>query len=84
MKLFSGRSNLALAESISNYLDMPLGALDIKEFSDGELSVAFEENIRNEDVFIIQSTDPPADNILELLLMSVSYTHLTLPTILLV
>ena len=69
MKLFSGRSNLALAESISNYLDMPLGALDIKEFSDGELSVAFEENIRNEDVFIIQSTNPPADNILELLLM---------------
>ena len=50
MKLFSGRSNLALAEGISNYLDMPLGAVDIKEFSDGELSVAFEENIRNEDV----------------------------------
>jgi ribose-phosphate pyrophosphokinase len=69
MKLFSGRSNLALAEGISNYLNMPLGAVDIKEFSDGELSVAFEENIRNEDVFIIQSTDPPADNILELLLM---------------
>ena len=69
MKLFSGRSNIALAEGISKYLGMPLGAVDIKEFSDGELSVAFEENIRNEDVFIIQSTDPPADNILELLLM---------------
>ena len=69
MKLFSGRSNIALAEGISKYLDMPLGAIDIKKFSDGELSVAFEENIRNEDVFIIQSTDPPADNILELLLM---------------
>ena len=69
MKLFSGTSNKALAEGISNYLDIPLGAIDIKKFSDGELSVAFEENIRNEDVFIIQSTDPPADNILELLLM---------------
>ncbi|MDB3868508.1 ribose-phosphate pyrophosphokinase [Candidatus Marinimicrobia bacterium] len=69
MKLFSGTSNKALAEGISNYLNIPLGAIDIKKFSDGELSVAFEENIRNEDVFIIQSTDPPADNILELLLM---------------
>jgi len=69
MKLFSGTSNIALAKGISKYLDMPLGAIDIKKFSDGELSVAFEENIRNENVFIIQSTDPPADNILELLLM---------------
>ena len=69
MKLFSGRSNIPLAEGISNYLDMSLGAIDIQVFSDGEINVAFEENIRNEDVFIIQSTNPPADNILELLLM---------------
>jgi ribose-phosphate pyrophosphokinase len=69
MKIFSGRSNLALAEGIANYLGMSLGDVDIKVFSDGEISVAFEENIRNEDVFIIQSTNPPSDNILELLLM---------------
>ena len=69
MKIFSGRSNLALAEGISKYLDMPLGAVDIKEFSDGELSVAFEENIRNEDVFIIQSTNSPSENIIELTLL---------------
>ncbi len=69
MKIFSGRSNLALAEGIASYLGMPLGDVDIKVFSDGEISVAFEENIRNEDVFIIQSTNPPSDNILELLLM---------------
>jgi len=48
---------------------MDLGKLKINTFSDGELSVAFEENIRNEDVFIIQSTDSPAENILELLLI---------------
>ena len=46
MKLFSGRSNIPLAEGISKYLGIPLGAIDIKQFSDGELSVAFEENIR--------------------------------------
>ena len=69
MKIFSGTSNLTLAKGIAKYLEIPLGSVDIKKFSDGELSVAFEENIRNEDVFIIQSTNPPAENILELLLM---------------
>jgi len=68
MKIFSGRSNLELANGIANYLGMPLGKLDIHVFSDGEISVAFEENIRNEDVFIIQSTNS-SDNILELLLL---------------
>jgi len=69
MKIFSGTSNTKLAESIANYIGISLGKLKIKTFSDGELSIAFEENIRNEDVFIIQSTNPPADNILELLLI---------------
>ena len=69
MKIFSGRSNTKLAEGIANYIGMSLGKLKIKTFSDGELSIAFEENIRNEDVFIIQSTNPPAENILELLLI---------------
>ena len=69
MKIFSGNSNKSLATDICKYLDISLGELEIKKFSDGELSVAFKENIRNEDVFIIQSTNPPSDNIWELLLI---------------
>ena len=69
MKIFSGNSNRALANGICEYLGKDLGKLEIKKFSDGELSVAFDENIRNEDVFIIQSTNPPAENIWELLLI---------------
>jgi len=69
MKIFSGRSNPALAQQIADYLGIPLGAINIRNFSDGEIGVAFEENIRNEDVYIIQATNPPAENIVELLLM---------------
>ena len=69
MKIFSGNSNRQLAEKICNYLDVDLGKLNIGQFSDGELSIAFDENIRNENVFIIQSTNPPAENILELMLI---------------
>ncbi len=69
MKLFTGRSNSALAKGIAHYLNIKLGNVHISTFSDGELNIAFEENIRNEDVFIVQSTNPPADNLLELLLM---------------
>ena len=69
MKLFAGRSNPQLAGEIADELGISLGELTIKAFSDGEIWVKFEENIRNEDVFIIQSTNPPADNIIELLLL---------------
>ena len=69
MKVFSGRSNIKLAEGICNSLGIPLGKIRIKDFSDGEIYIAFKENIRNEDVFIIQSTNPSSNNILELLLM---------------
>ena len=69
MKIFSGNSNKSLAKDICKYLGIDLGKLKIKKFSDGELSIMFDENIRNEDVFIIQSTNPPAENILELLLI---------------
>lgn len=68
-KIFAGRSNPQLAREITEYLDLPLGRLVIKNFSDGELWVKFEENIRGTDVFLVQSTDTPAENILELLLM---------------
>ena len=69
MKIFTGNSNIQFAQGVAKYLDIPLGAVDLQKFSDGELYVAFDENIRNEEVFIIQSTNPPAENILELLLM---------------
>ena len=69
MKLFSGRSNKKLAKGVAEYIGIPLGKVDIHPFSDGELHVAFQENIRNEDVFIIQSTMPPTENMFELLLM---------------
>ena len=69
MKIFSGNSNKSLAKDICKYLGIDLGKLTIKKFSDGELSVMFDENIRNEDVFIIQSTNSPAENIWELLLI---------------
>jgi ribose-phosphate pyrophosphokinase len=69
MKIFSGNSNLPLAIKIASYVGVPLGSVELSKFSDGELRVAFNENIRGEDVFIIQSTNPPAENLMELLLM---------------
>ncbi len=69
MKLFAGRSNPRLAGEISKHLGIDLGALSIETFDDGEIWVKFEENIRNEDVFIVQSTNPPSDNIIELMLL---------------
>jgi len=70
MKIFSGRSNPALSERIASSLDRELGAISIKTFSDGELWIKFEENIRGHDVFLIQSTNSPAENIIELALMA--------------
>ena len=69
LKIFSGRSNPVLAEGIVESLGIDLGQLTIKNFADGELWIKFEENIRGTDVFIIQSTNSPTDNIMELLLM---------------
>ena len=69
IKIFSGGSNIPLAEKIAMKLGMPLGSLELKRFSDGEIWVKYGENIRGADVFIIQSTNPPAENLLELLIM---------------
>ena len=69
IKIFSGRHSVLIAEKIAKSYGLPLGKIVFNNFSDGELRVAFEENIRNEDVFIIQSTNPPASNVLELLFM---------------
>lgn len=69
LKIFSGRSNPALAKKIANSLGRELGEISIQTFSDGELWVKFEENVRGHDVFLIQSTNGPAESILELALM---------------
>lgn len=68
-KIFSGSSNLSLSKKIANKLDKPLGAVELKRFSDGEIWVKYLENIRGSDVFIIQSTNPPSENLMELLIM---------------
>jgi ribose-phosphate pyrophosphokinase len=69
IKLISGNSNKSLAKKISNYLKVPLCDAEIYRFSDGEIGVKINENIRGTDVFIIQSTNVPAENLLELLIL---------------
>ncbi len=69
LQLFSGRSNPHLAKAISKRLGIALGKCQIVNFSDGEIWVKYTENIRGSDVFIIQSTNPPSDNLMELLIM---------------
>jgi ribose-phosphate pyrophosphokinase len=69
LKLFAGRSNPRLAERIAKLVGQPLGQVLIRNFSDGEIWVKYTENVRGSDVFIIQSTNPPADNLMELLIM---------------
>ncbi len=68
-KLFTGRSNPTFGQAVADYLEQELGEITIQTFSDGELWIRFDENIRGEDVFIIQSTNPPDTNMIELLLM---------------
>lgn len=69
MKLVAGNSNRPLAEAIAKYLNIPLTKSDIRRFADEEVFVELQENVRGEDVFIIQSTSFPAnDNLMELLI----------------
>lgn len=69
VKIFAGSSTKVLAESIAKSFGKPLGKSSISYFSDGEFQPSFEESVRGCDVFIIQSTYPPTDNLFELLLM---------------
>lgn len=69
VKIFSGTNSRYLAEKIANAYGKPLGEMTVFKFSDGEMSPSFDESVRGNDVFLIQSTFPPADNMMELLLM---------------
>ncbi|MFC1527453.1 ribose-phosphate diphosphokinase [Candidatus Neomarinimicrobiota bacterium] len=69
LKIFAGRSNPGLAKKIADSLGKPLGKMSIKTFADGEIWIKYEENIRGRDVYLIQSTNSPAENIIELSLM---------------
>src|ERR1700761_476818 len=69
MKLLAGNSNIVLARAIASYLDLPLTKANIRRFADNEVFVVIDENVRGEDVFVIQSTSYPAnDNLMELLI----------------
>lgn len=68
-KIASGRSNRALAERVAANLGLELSETTIRNFSDGEIWVKYEENVRGADLFVIQSTSSPAENLLELLIL---------------
>ncbi len=70
MMVFSGNANPQLAKDIAQYLNIPLGKASVEQFSDGEISVEILENVRGQDVFIVQPTCAPAnDNLMELLVL---------------
>ncbi|MBB6484311.1 ribose-phosphate pyrophosphokinase [Rhizobium lusitanum] len=70
MKVFAGNSNRHLAEAICNYLNVPLGKASVRRFADQEIFVEIQENVRGEDVFVVQPTSFPAnDHLMELLIM---------------
>ncbi|MFS8112696.1 ribose-phosphate pyrophosphokinase [Rhizobium jaguaris] len=70
MKVFAGNSNRHLAEAICNYLNVPLGKASVRRFADQEIFVEIQENVRGEDVFVVQPTSfPTNDHLMELLIM---------------
>ena len=69
LKIFSGTNSKVLAKDICKKLNLELGDIDIKTFSDGEIWIKYNENIRGCDVFVVQSTNSPSDNLMELLIM---------------
>jgi len=68
IKLFSGSASIDLTQKIADTIKIPVGRSLVRRFSDGEMKIKIEENIRGRDVFVVQSTHPPADILLELML----------------
>ncbi|MDH3368230.1 MAG: ribose-phosphate pyrophosphokinase-like domain-containing protein, partial [Gemmatimonadota bacterium] len=69
MLLMAGTANQPLAEEVAHELNQPLCRVTIRRFADGEIFAKIDENVRGRDVFIIQPTNPPAENLLELLIL---------------
>jgi len=69
VKIFSGTGSKYLAEHIAKNFGKPLGKIDVNRFSDGEFQPVFQESIRGDYVFLVQSTFAPSDNLMELLMM---------------
>ena len=70
LKVFSGNANPKLAHAVTQYLNIPLGRATVNRFSDGEVMVEINENVRGSDVFVLQSTCAPTnDNLMELMIM---------------
>ena len=69
VKIFSGTASNSLSSSVASFFGTELGKYSVNRFSDGEFQPSFEESVRGGDVFIIQSTNPPTENLFELLLM---------------
>lgn len=65
IKIFSGRESKGLAEKIAKKFGVSLGDVKVQVFSDGEFQPSYEETVRGQDVFIVQSTMPPSDNLFE-------------------
>lgn len=86
VQLYTCSGTAELGEKIAHSYGKPLGSVELKRFSDGEISVAFTESIRGAQVYLIQSTCPPADNLMELMLMidaakraSAEYVNVVIP-----
>jgi ribose-phosphate pyrophosphokinase len=70
MKIFAGNSNRVLAEQVAKYLNIPLGKASVRRFADQEIFVEIQENVRGEDIFVLQSTSFPVnDHLMEMLIM---------------
>lgn len=69
LKVLAGTANRALSEEIASHLGLELCKVNLGRFADGEISVRIDENVRGNDVFIVQPTNPPAENVMELLLL---------------
>ena len=70
MMVFTGNANPELAQKVATKLDLSLGKADVGKFSDGEIAVELNENVRGKDVFVVQSTCAPTnDNLMELIVM---------------
>src|SRR5512137_1889903 len=69
VQIFAGRASQYLAENIALSYGIALGKVSVQQFSDGEFQPCFEENVRGSDVYIVQSTFSPSDNLMELLML---------------